>query len=138
MLRAALLDSSASLFLVIAGLPFGVIGVAAFYAIGGLLVRAPLAFWLGSRRGPVTLRDLCRAVLPSICAAGTVGMAIWLVKRMVASGVTPPLAGLAMAGTTGAVAAGIVFFAIPQSRRALASLAHVSRLLRGRTPAYRG
>jgi len=137
MLRAALLDSSAALVLICAGLPFGVVGVAAFYAIGGLLVRAPLAFWLGSRRGPVGARDLWRSIAPSLCTAFAVGGALWALRQTPLAGGASPLEGLAVAGLAGAAVAATVFAAIPQSRAALASLAQLSRLLRGQAPAYR-
>lgn len=135
MLRAAILDASISVFLMVAGLPWGVVGVAGFYAFGGLFIRAPLAFWLATRRGPVTMADLYRAILPSISAALAVGVVGLLGRQLADPGLTTPALG--MVGLA-AVAAGIATFAaIPQSRRALLALTRVAILIRPGKPAFR-
>ena len=41
-----------------AGLPWGVVGVAAAYAISDLVVRMPAVWWYVGRKGPVDTRDL--------------------------------------------------------------------------------
>jgi PST family polysaccharide transporter len=56
------------------GLPWGVTGVAAAFAISEL-VRAPAMLWYATRVGPVTMRDSTLALTPfllatAICAAG--------------------------------------------------------------------
>jgi polysaccharide transporter, PST family len=111
-----------------AGLPFGVVGVAGSYACCGLLIRMPLAFWLATRRGPVTMVDLYRAILPSICAALAVGSAGWLGRQLAGPDLT--VSGVGLVGGA-AVASGLIAFAvIPQSRRALLALSRMAVLIR--------
>jgi PST family polysaccharide transporter len=77
MLRATLLDSAIAVAAILAGLPWGVVGVAASIAIVGLAIRTPLAFWLAARRGPVGVGDVWRAVAPpasiAVAVAAIVG-----------------------------------------------------------------
>jgi len=54
---------------ILAGLPFGLLGVAAAYAGSGLLIRTPLLWWYVGRRGPVTATALWRTVEPFAVAA---------------------------------------------------------------------
>ncbi len=135
MLRAAMIDAGISVLLMLTGLPFGIVGVAAFYGVGGLVIRAPLAFLLATRRGPVMLADLYRAILPSICAALAVGGVGLLARQLMGSDLT--LAGLGVVAG-GAAAAGLgTFLAIPQSRRAFLALARGPALLGWTKPALR-
>jgi len=135
MLRAAIVDAGISVLLVLSGLPFGIVGVAAFYGVGGLFIRAPLALFFATRHGPVTLADLCRAILPSSCAALAIGCAGLLVRQWVGPDLS--LAGLGIVAGA-AVAAGLgIFMAIPQSRRAFLALARKPTLLGWNKPALR-
>jgi PST family polysaccharide transporter len=54
---------------IIGGLPWGPVGVAAFYSVSGLCVRAPLLFWFVGRRGPIQARDFYRASFSGACAS---------------------------------------------------------------------
>ena len=69
MLRATLIDAAIAIVAILAGLPWGVTGVAASIAIAGLLVRLPVAFWLATRRGPVSMGHILTAIAPAACAA---------------------------------------------------------------------
>ena len=69
MLRATLIDAAICIVAILAGLPWGVTGVAASIAVAGLLVRLPLAFWLATRRGPVSMGHILTAIAPAACAA---------------------------------------------------------------------
>jgi PST family polysaccharide transporter len=49
------------------GLPFGVTGVAAAYAIAEV-AKTPLVWWAATRKGPVSLRDIVETVTPNVAA----------------------------------------------------------------------
>jgi polysaccharide transporter, PST family len=107
---------------------FGATAVAAALAGTGLLLRAPLAFWLATRRGPVSLAHVWAALLPSLAAGGVAAVAV-AVRRFLLPDGLPPVEGLPMAVVTAAAAAMTVFVVVPKSRRALAGLRGVGRLL---------
>ena len=65
MLRATLIDAAVALVSILVGLPWGVIGIAASLAVAGLFVRTPVAFWLATRRGPVSISNIFTAISPS-------------------------------------------------------------------------
>jgi PST family polysaccharide transporter len=54
---------------ILAGLPWGAIGVAASYAVGDLFIQTPRLIWYAGRKGPVRSLDIFRTLVPSICAA---------------------------------------------------------------------
>ena len=128
LLRAATLDSTLSILLILAGLPFGVLGVAAASALGGLALRAPLALCLASRTGTVGHGELYSAILPSAAAALAVTGGVWVLRRMEFLSVMPPAGRLAVAFTAAAAIAIVTLAALPQSRAALITLARIPRL----------
>ena len=75
------------------GVPWGAVGVALSYAIGGLLVRTPALFWFVGRAGPIRAADYARSLLIPATAAGCALIA-GISFRQVA-GAVPPAAGLA-------------------------------------------
>ncbi len=54
---------------IVAGLPWGAIGVAASYAAADLFISTPILFWYAGRRGPVRTSDLYRTIFPATCAS---------------------------------------------------------------------
>ena len=91
-----ILGSGLSVASFVVGLPFGPIGVAAAYAISGILIRTPLNIWYVSRRGPVSARDIYRASLPPMLA-GLAVLAAVVIFRLVFPGLQP-LPGLVLCG----------------------------------------
>lgn len=130
MLRATLVDCGLCIAAILAGLPFGAIGVAAASALGGLFIRAPVAFWLATRQGPVRLGDLYAAVMPAAAAAVAAAATVWVLRQGVLSGPRTPLEGLALAGLAGLCVIAFAFCAMPESRRALLALRHLPQRLR--------
>ncbi len=122
MLRATFIDSGISIAAILAGLPFGAVGVAAAIAFAGLVVRTPVAFWLVTRRGPVQLRDLYAAVAPATAAAVLCAVAVWALRQLLPADAAAPVESLAMAGVVGLCAMALTFLALPDSRRALLAL----------------
>ncbi|HEX8096767.1 MAG TPA: lipopolysaccharide biosynthesis protein, partial [Pyrinomonadaceae bacterium] len=116
-LRLSLIHAPIAILSIVAGLPWGAVGVAAAYSTVGLLVRKPLVFWFVGREGPVRASDIYRAIAPSSCAALCVMAALFLFRRW--AGVSEPLWGLAACF---AIACGVALFALaalPAGRLAL-------------------
>jgi len=49
---------------VIAGMPWGALGVAVAYSVSGVLLRTPVLFWFAGKRSIVTTKDFYRTALP--------------------------------------------------------------------------
>src|SRR5260370_36345896 len=81
MLRATLIDASLCVASILAGLHWGVVGIAASLALTGLILRTPTAFWLATRRGPVSAGFVWRAVAPPASAAAMVAVAVGCLRR---------------------------------------------------------
>lgn len=129
MLRWGLVGSALNAAFIIGGLPFGPVGVAASLAVGGLVVRMPLLFWAVGRRGPVSIADLARSMVPSAAASCLVIVALTIVGRLHLVGSGMPLRSLALAALITAVTTLACFVSLPQSRQALVEFSELSRLL---------
>jgi PST family polysaccharide transporter len=125
MLRATLIDASLSVAAILIGLRWGVVGIAASLALVGLFVRTPVAFWLVTRRGPVSAGFVWRAVAPPVSAAVMVAVSVGCLRRWEPE---PTLGALAATAVIGLSAAILVLLAWPEIRREL-------RQLLGRRPA---
>ncbi|WP_197525650.1 lipopolysaccharide biosynthesis protein [Pseudobythopirellula maris] len=129
-LQWGLVGSSLCLLSFLVGLPWGAVGVALAYSLGGLLVRTPLLFWWVGRRGPVSARDLIGTLLRAAPHAAVVALAnlpllMWLDEE------TAPLVGVAATLGVTAVAYAASLAAIPSSRRLVLELKRVGGELRG-------
>ena len=123
MLRASLIDAALCIVAILVGLPWGVTGVAASIAVAGVLVRLPVAFWLATRRGPVSMGNIMTAIAPAVCAAGMAGIAVWLVRHAaLAGGEAPTVGGVLLVGFCGLVAIGLAVLAWPETRSEVARL----------------
>jgi O-antigen/teichoic acid export membrane protein len=126
-LHWGIIDSVLSLVSIVAGLPWGALGVAVSYSLAGFFLRKPLLFWFASRSGPVRLADFYRTIFPSICAAFFVLAALFGFRQW-ADGIKP-FAGLLASLPIAAVVAFLVFFIIPSGRRALKDIKGILALL---------
>jgi PST family polysaccharide transporter len=135
LLRAAVVDSGLAILLILAGLPFGVVGVAACYALGGLVLRAPLSIWFACRNGDIRSRDLYAAMLPASCAALAVIGSVGSLRRAAWLDALPPAERLAVALVVALIAAAATYASLPRSRRALVALAGIPRVLYETKPA---
>ncbi len=131
MLRWGLIGGLVTVTAVIGGLPFGATGVAACYAMSGLCLRLPILFWLVGRRGPVTTRDLYRAILPSAMAAILVLVVVGGLRRLPVLHDLDPALGLAAAAVLTAVLALASFLLVPASRRALREFRRLPSMMLG-------
>jgi PST family polysaccharide transporter len=114
MLQATLFDAAIAVAAILAGLPWGVTGVAAAIAIVGLVIRTPIAFWLSARRGPVRPSDVWRAVAPPASIAVAVAAIVGALRLVLPD--PTPMAMAAVAATALAVAL-LGLLAWPETRR---------------------
>jgi PST family polysaccharide transporter len=104
---------------ILAGLSWGVAGVAASIAIAGLLVRLPVAFWLATRRGPVSMGHVLTAIAPAASAAIVAAAAVWVLRHGLFADTGPTVAGVLLAGAGGLAAIGLTVLAWPETRHEL-------------------
>jgi PST family polysaccharide transporter len=119
MLRATLIDAVLCVAAILTGLHWGVVGIAAALAVVGLLVRLPIAFWLATRHGPVSMGPVWRAIAPPASAAATVVLAVGYLRRFEAE---PTWAALAATAIVALLAASLALLAWPEIRRELRQL----------------
>lgn len=82
----------------VAGLPWGVVGVAAAYAISDLVVRMPAVWWYVGRKGPVRARDLVGVGFPyGLSALLNLGALLLLRSGLLAADLPPIFLLAAMA-----------------------------------------
>jgi PST family polysaccharide transporter len=131
MFRWGLLGTAVSVCAIIAGLPWGVVGVATAYAVSDILIKTPLLFWYVGRSGPVRTSDLYRGLLiPAVAAAAT--LAVVTLFRQLGPAVTP-LHGLIVSGVLGFVATVGTLVLMPGGRAALRDIRRFGILLRTRS-----
>lgn len=122
MLRATLIDAGLCLLAILAGLRWGAVGVAASLSIVGVVARTPVAFWLATRHGPVSLAETCRAIAPPVSAALAAAAAAWAMRTIVSPGISPQ--AVAAVGAASLLAVLLAVLVWPETRQELRSGAH--------------
>ncbi len=128
--------SALSAITIVVGLPWGATGVAASFAVGGLVIRLPVLFWMVGRKGPVSAGDMAKSLGPSALASILiVGTLLALRHWAVFESLTLPRS-LGVSGLSMAVIALLCFLCVPQSRHALAEMIKIKNSFgRGRADA---
>jgi polysaccharide transporter, PST family len=70
---------------VVAGLPWGPVGVAASYAMSEYFLRVPVTFVVAGRRGPITARELWVIAGPHVFATVVGGCVLFAAARVIPS-----------------------------------------------------
>lgn len=125
MLQWGIVGGSLAIASILAGLPWGAVGVAASYSISGLFIRTPLLFWFVGRAGSVRAGDLYRTLAPSTFASLCALLALLAFRQWIE--ISHPLVGLAIASVITVVVTLSIFIALPVTRVALSdfkSLVH--------------
>ena len=125
MLRWGLIASVINALGIVAGLPFGAIGVAAGFALSGL-VKLPFMFYMIGRRGPVSATDVLQSMLPSTLAAILVAAAIFCLRRWTTFHALPPGGSIGLLALLSVALAFVCFWCMPQSRQALREFAKLT------------
>jgi O-antigen/teichoic acid export membrane protein len=127
MLRWSMINAPISILSLLAGLPWGAVGVAAAFSLGRILIANPLLFWFVGRSGPVKMGDFYRLLAPftgaSICSL----IACIVFRRFVA--VPNPVVGFIACGIVVAITTPVFLALMPAGRKALADIKHSMLLL---------
>lgn len=76
------------------GLPYGAVGVAMAYAISDVALKMPLAWYLATRRGPISLQDLVTLALPHLVGLVVAVVVLLGTERLVDDSGFAALAGM--------------------------------------------
>lgn len=127
MFHWGILGGTIAMISIIAGLPWGAVGVAMSYALIGVFVRTPLLIWFVGRAGPIRPVDFWRAMRTSLWSAAGVAVALAVLRgsRFNPAPIVGLLAGVALA----AVVATTISWAHPDGRRAAKDLWRMSSVL---------
>lgn len=94
MFRLSIVNGAITIASILAGLPWGAVGVAASYSIVGLVVTAPFTFWAIGRNGPVRVGDFYRTMAPALLACLGALAVLLLFRQQFA--ISSPSVGLAI------------------------------------------
>ena len=128
MLRWSLINAPISILSIVAGLPWGVAGVAASWALGRIFVANPLLFWFVGRKGPVRTRDFYRLLAP-FTLASLFSLATCIAFRRFVP-ITNPVLGFLVCGVVVGVSTLLVLAVMPAGRKALVDIKSSLTLLR--------
>jgi PST family polysaccharide transporter len=124
-----LIGGTIAIVAIVAGLPWGAVGVAASYACARVFLADPLLYWFVGRSGPVRMSDFYRAIAPVTCASLCALLATLAFRHW--NTLNSPLLGLLVAAfITGATTLAVLFI-IPAGRAALRDVKTSLFLLRG-------
>lgn len=101
---------------IVAGLPFGAVGVAASFSCVGLLVRLPIQYYIVGRCGPVSNSDLWGTALRYIPNGFIVFLATYL-SRAALSPDCSPILQLCICAPAGVFAGLLMTLGVPSQRR---------------------
>lgn len=113
---------------IIAGLPWGAVGVAASYAATDLFLSTPLLFWYVGRRGPVRMGDLYRTIVPAASASGC-SLVVLLICRPWLGGFQQLFTRLSLAFGITITVSLLVLAALPAGRLAMRSFKEMLMML---------
>jgi len=127
MLRWGLYDSGIKMVAVLAGAPFGPVGLAVAFAVR-TFVASVLAVWVVGRRGPVKPWDIYGSAIPFYSAAGLAILLVRLMRHFRPD--MDPVPGLAAAMALVVLAFGFVLALLPSGRATLRDTYKMMTLLR--------
>ncbi|MGH9970117.1 MAG: lipopolysaccharide biosynthesis protein [Pyrinomonadaceae bacterium] len=133
MFHWALISAPITVGAVIAGLPWGPLGVAISYAAARLLVIDHLLYWYVGRSGPVRTVDIYITVAP-IAAASAIALGVALLFRSLTH-IQRPIIGCVISMVIVVSITYAVLFLIPAGRRALGDIKSLLPLLAQRSEA---
>lgn len=81
MLQSGAICGLLSILSIIAGLPWGATGVAAFYSISGLVIRTPILLWFAGKEGTVKLKDIGYTLVPQFAISLVGMMAVFIFRQ---------------------------------------------------------
>jgi len=130
-MRMNLITALTTIAVIGAGLPFGPLGVATAYSVGGLVISLPVIYYMAGRSGPVTTKDLWAGFFRHFPLCVTVAGASLL--ALVWAARYSPLVQLLICGPVGfAAGAATIYLIRPQREIAQHLFKVVSGMVRAR------
>jgi PST family polysaccharide transporter len=117
MFRWGMIGSAIIVASILAGLPWGAIGVAVSYSSTYVIVVAPLLFWFVGRSGPVRQRDFYSTMFVPALAAFSVLAVLITFRKFVPIG--QPIFGVAIGLGLSVLVSLLVVIAFPSGRKTL-------------------
>lgn len=133
MLYWSMISAPITILFIIAGMPWGPLGVAAAYSVGRLCILFPLMYWFVGRIGPVRTGDFYRLIAPFACSSA-VALLACLAFRFGAAPSSPIAGCLACLAITVAATL-LVLSLLPSGRSALWDIKRTALLLLSPRPA---
>jgi PST family polysaccharide transporter len=127
MLRWSLINAPISVLSILAGVPWGVTGVAASFSIGRVFVALPLLFWFVGRTGPVRMSDFYRLLAP-FTGASVCSLLVCLAFRHYVV-ITNPVVGFILCAIIMGVSMPVFLALMPAGRKALVDIKNSMLLL---------
>jgi PST family polysaccharide transporter len=128
MLRWSLINAPISILSIVAGLPWGVVGVAASWSLGRIFIANPLLFWFVGRSGPVRMVDFYRLLAPFTAASLVSLLACFMFRRFVV--IANPIIGFVACGAIVGLTTLLALALMPAGRKALVDIKSSLLLLR--------
>jgi PST family polysaccharide transporter len=128
MFHWSLIGGMIAIVSIVAGLPWGAVGVAASYAVTDLCIYTPLLFWYAGRKGAIRARDFYRTIAPSACASACT-LGVLLVSRQWLALIHPAILRLAAAFALTAIVSLAVYAILPAGRLAIQNFKEIFLLL---------
>lgn len=105
---------------IMAGLPWGMLGVAVAYAGTGIFLRTPLLMWWVGKNTPVSMSDILKSIIPFVTAGVLVCLLLLLLRQIVVF--SSLFSGIAICGTSGMLLYLGLVACLPISRKTLFEL----------------
>jgi PST family polysaccharide transporter len=134
MLRWSIINAPISILSIILGLHWGVLGVAAGFSFGRILIANPLLFWFVGRSGPVRTGDFYRLLAPFTLAAAASLLVCIVIRSSFA--ISNAVFGMGICALIVAVTTIATLALLPGGRRALFDVKHSISLLRRGDPKF--
>jgi PST family polysaccharide transporter len=123
-----LISGALAIISIVAGLPWGAVGVAAAYGFTDLCITTPLLFWFVCRKGPIRTADFYQTLTPSVCASLAVLLVLVLSHERLT--IRSSLVGrLSISFGVTFVVAFLTFASLPAGRRAIYGFREIVGLL---------
>jgi O-antigen/teichoic acid export membrane protein len=130
MFKMSIWGSPVAIASIVAGLPWGAVGVATSYTVSHILVT-PALYWYVCRQGPVRASDFYRTIGPFV-AASVIGLLGSLAFRHWQPAVRPVL-GIAACSAITLATFLLILSLLPSGRKALRDVGYSLLLLRKQT-----
>jgi O-antigen/teichoic acid export membrane protein len=130
MLQWGLISGPIIMASIIAGLPWGAVGVAASYALTRVCIVDPLLYWFVGRTGPVRTMDFYRTIAPFVVASAVALLAALAFRRW--SGLNSGVLIILLCSIITALMTFLTLAVIPAGRQALYDVKSSSLLLLNR------